>query len=34
MISQIGPVVGAHGGPGLLGTGSIPAKYVPLDVIR
>lgn len=34
MISQIGPVVGAHGGPGLLGTGSIPTKYVPLDLLR
>ena len=34
MVTQIGPVVGAHGGPGLLGTGSIPSRFVPLDLLR
>ena len=27
-ISEIGPVIGAHTGPGLLGVGGIPAKYL------
>jgi fatty acid-binding protein DegV len=25
--SEIGPVIGAHVGPGLLGVGGIPARY-------
>jgi len=33
LISQIGPVVGSHGGPGLLGMGSVPAKFVPLGAL-
>ncbi len=28
VVSQIGPVIGTHVGPGLLGTGAIPASYV------
>ena len=27
-ISEIGPVIGAHTGPGLLGVGGLPAKYL------
>lgn len=33
MFSQIGPVVGSHGGPGLLGTGSVDARFVPLEML-
>ena len=27
-VSEIGPVIGAHTGPGLLGIGGIPSKYL------
>jgi fatty acid-binding protein DegV len=27
LVSEIGPVLGAHVGPGLLGLGSIPARF-------
>lgn len=33
MVTQIGPVVGSHGGPGLLGTGSIDLRFVPRDLL-
>jgi DegV family protein with EDD domain len=28
-ISEIGPVIGTHVGPGLLGVGGVPSRYVP-----
>jgi fatty acid-binding protein DegV len=28
VISEIGPVIGTHVGPGLLGAGGIPSSYV------
>jgi DegV family protein with EDD domain len=28
-VSEVGPVIGAHVGPGLLGVGGVPAKYLP-----
>jgi fatty acid-binding protein DegV len=27
-VSEIGPVIGAHTGPGLLGMGGLPARYL------
>ena len=27
-VSEIGPVIGAHVGPGLIGVGGVPGKYV------
>ncbi len=27
-VSEIGPVIGAHTGPGLLGVGGLPSKYL------
>jgi fatty acid-binding protein DegV len=27
-VSEIGPVIGAHTGPGLLGIGGLPSKYL------
>ena len=27
-ISEVGPVIGAHTGPGLLGVGGVPKKYL------
>ena len=28
VISEIGPVIGTHTGPGLLGTGGIPSRFL------
>jgi fatty acid-binding protein DegV len=28
VVSEIGPVIGTHVGPGLLGAGGIPSAYV------
>jgi fatty acid-binding protein DegV len=27
-VSEIGPVIGAHTGPGLLGVGGVPSEYL------
>jgi fatty acid-binding protein DegV len=28
ILSEIGPVLSAHTGPGLLGTGAVPSRFV------
>jgi fatty acid-binding protein DegV len=28
-VSEVGPVIGAHVGPGLLGVGGLPASFLP-----
>jgi fatty acid-binding protein DegV len=30
VISEIGPVIGTHVGPGLLGTGGLPTSFLEL----
>ena len=32
MIQPLGPVVGAHGGPGVVGVGCYPADLLPLGI--
>lgn len=34
IVAQLGPVVGAHAGPGTVGVGCYPAKLLPLDLRR
>jgi hypothetical protein len=34
MIQPLGPVVGAHAGPGVVGVGCYPAELLPLGIKR